>query len=236
MKKLLVIFMVICIIFSFVSCAVNPKNTEQSDANLGNTTNENLASQSPPPALNFSSVNDLVELKSMLEKSEEEVKKFLKEKNYIDTLYTKKEIEMFFEEIGNLQILHLTEASGYNLVDIQYVEDYGTIDTVYLNDDGFIRLYRYLPDSRLLSGSDKTEPISRPIAKEKLTVLNQTLDFQIMNDDERGYRVCSTLKAFDSYVLLYLTDNAKKGFDLNAIEQNIVETTLNELIEEYQAK
>jgi len=236
MKKLLICLLVVCFIATnFAACT---KQGGASDINNENGTSEN-AHTSPPQVIVFESVEELIEHKNLLNKSEAEKREYYLSKgafNNESELTSNEEIKAFFDKIGNLPILHLNEASGYNLAHIQYTEDYGTIDTVYTNDNGFIRFYRYLPDSKLLNNTDKTEPISRPIAKEKLTVLNQTLDFQIMNDDEDCYRLFGRLNAFDSYILLDLIDNTRSGFDLNAIEQNIVETTLNELMQQKQEK
>ena len=232
MKKLLICLLLVCFIATnFAACI---KQGSVGDINTEIDTSENTHT-SPPRVIVFESVEELIEHKNLLNKSEEEKRKYYLSKgtfNNMSELTSDEEIKAFFDKIGNLPILHLNEASGYNLGYIQYTKDYGTIETVYKNENGFIRFYRYLPESKLLNNTDEKETISRPIAKEKLTVLNQTLDFQIMNDDEDCYRLFGRLNAFDSYVLLYLTDNAKKGFDLAAIEQNIVETTLNELMQQ----
>lgn len=234
MKKLFVYFLLVCIIaMNVVACTKAPyENAGQSNPISGTVDNTHI---DVPRVLRFESLEEVPELKEMLEKSDEEVTEYLSEKSFnMNGLNSKEDIEAFFEKIGDLKILHLKENSGYDLSFIHYNVDSETVDISYKNKNGYVKFTRYLPNSKSLSDSaenDKQES-TLALAEEKLTILNEPIQLRVWNDTENFYRLRSVFDMFGSRVIFVLSDKTKSGFDLAAIEQNIIETTLNELIEQ----
>ena len=236
MKKLLICLLLVCLISTnFAACT---KQGSAGDINTENGASENTHT-SPPMVLRFDSVGEVIELKGMLNKSEEDLTEYLSNKSFnMNGLNSKEDIEDFFEKIGDLKILHLKENSGYALSFIHYNIDSETVDISYENKNGYVKFTRYLPDSKSLSDSaenDKQES-TLALAEEKLTILKEPIQLRVWNDTEKFYRLRSVFEMFGSRVIFVLCDKTKSGFDLNAIEQNIVETTLNELMQQKQEK
>ena len=236
MKKLLAFILLVCMILSLTACS--PANDKQDEITDNNTT-ENVSSM-PSRLVTFESIEELIELKEALEKDGEKLEKYFKEGFYLTDFRTKKEIEYFFEKIGIIPILHLEKASGYSLYFISYDIDFKIITTTYTNDDGYVKFEHYLPDSKASkpNADEFWENSPLPLAKEKITVLNKPVGFRIFEASKNPaiYRILGVFEFSDLPVRLILSNNEKKDFNLEAIEANIVETTINKLMEQNQEK
>ncbi|MBR3961248.1 MAG: hypothetical protein IKK13_03440 [Clostridia bacterium] len=236
MKKLLAYILLVCMILSLAACS---PATDKQDEIIDNNTTENFNSGAPRE-VTFESIEELIELKGALTKSGEESKKHLDEVLYLTDFHSKQEIEDFFERIGNLPILHLEKASGYSLYFISYDIDFKIITTTYTNDDGYVKFEHYLPDSKALKNYTVAlwESSPEPWVKEKITVFNKPVGFRIFEASKNPaiYRIVGFFDFSDLKVRLTLSNNEKKDFNLEAIEANIVETTINKLIEQNQIK
>ncbi len=243
MKKLLICLLLVCFIATnFAACAASNRTEEKKgNSNIINSETENseLHYNTTPNIVSFDSLEELIEHKNLLDKSEEEVEQYLSKSTFNIALDSKDSLEAFFDKIGNLPILHIKELSGYKLTYIEYNISHGTVATVYANDNGYIRFDRYLPESKYLKNvleTDNGNNSASAIAKEKITILNKPVVLRVMDSTTSFYRVFGIFSVFDAKVRLLLADSVQKGFNMEAIEQNIVETTLNELMQQKQVK
>lgn len=236
MKKLLAYILLVCMILSLAACS---PATDKQDEITDNNTAGNFNSGAPRK-VTFESIEELIELKEALEKDGEKLEKYFKEGFYLTDFHSKQEIEDFFERIGNLPILHLEKASGYDLHHIAYSIDNSIVSTTYTNDDGYVKFEHYLPDSKSLKNYSvaRWESSPEPWVKEKITVFNKPVGFRIFEASKNPaiYRIVGFFDFSDLAVRLILSNNEKKDFNLEAIEANIVETTINKLIEQNQIK
>lgn len=233
MKKLLICLLLICLIVTnFAACT---KQGGTGDINTEIDTSENVH-YAPSRALTFYPVEELTELKCMLEKSEEEAKKFLQEKEYDDNgLNSKKDIEAFFEKIGNLKTLHIKEESGCKLASIIYFVDYGYLMSIYEAGAGKVRVISYIEDELSANSTKENATVEKDvIVKGKLSISNKTVNITSSKNATGAYKMGGTLGTANSLVRISFTN--EEILSQKSLEQNIVETTLNELMQQKQEK
>ncbi len=148
---------------------------------------------------------------------------------------SKKDIENFFEKIGNLKILHLVADSGYNLKSILYYIDYGCLDSIYATDSENIRVTSYLKDRLTANSTQENTAAEEDVTvKGKLTISNKSVNITGSKNAKSAYKMGGTLGTTNSLVRISFT--SEEILSQKSLEQNIVETTLNELMQQQQVK
>ena len=232
MKKLLICLLLVCLIATnFAACT---KQGSASDFNTENGTSENTHTD-PPRMLDFSSLEEIIELKGVLEKNDEEVTEYLAEESFdMKGINSKKDIESFFEKTGNLRTLHIKEASGYKLQCMIYYIDKGCLLAVYANGEKRIRVLSYIKNELSTNSAQKeTESEATLAIKGRLTISNKTIDIRAFKNNSGVYKSGGKIDTTNSLTRI---DFSEQILEYQTMEQNIVETTLNELMQQKQVK
>lgn len=234
MKKLFVFLLLFCLIATSLAGCDNTKPLENNQVDDNDVTCGGLGL---PISIAFRSIDDIINLKNLMDKSDEEILEYRKEFSWeLYPIYSGEDIKEFFSKMGDVPFLYLKEDSGYKLSLIEYRINYGMLYSVFVSDDGHVRFEHYLPDSKASkpNADEFWENSPLPLAKEKITVLNKPVGFRIFEASKNPaiYRILGVFEFSDLPVRLILSNNEKKDFNLEAIEANIVETTINKLMEE----
>ncbi len=235
MKRLFLIILGLSICLFLASCSAGETNNKsEENLNADKTTDDisydnNINSSSPPYVLSFKSFDQVAELKNVLNKDEEQVINFLERNNYhMNGLNSKRDISEMFDTIGNLNMLHIDQSSGYRLANISYYISYNYVLTTYKKENDIIRLVCYIDDSDKTVTSNKVT-ISDSEIVCSVNLGKEKIDLQSMGDEKSVYALKGNIYTPNSKVLILLSENDETEIK-NVFEKNAISTTLNELI------
>ena len=179
----------------------------------------------PPRILYFRSLENVRELKSMLDKDDATVKEYLRNtRYYMNGLRSKEDVIQMFEYIGNLNMLHLDPSSGYKLVWLDYCVDYNYIDYCYASETDQVRLICYIDPSEDFGSVDDADIIFT------LTFADVSFKFVTIQDEQYRFKVKARIKTENSGILIEFTEDDGSVIE-NSLKGKLIFATLNELIE-----
>ena len=225
--KRLFLLLLLCLTLCFSSCARIDNEVERMDTS--SIVENNSSYLQPPPmpyTLRFNSFEEVAELKNIVNQNEIDVKKYLNDKNFaMNGVCSTEDVKKLFETIGNVNMLHLTEASAYKLVNVIYYVDYGYIMTTYTKDSATIRLLCYL------NIVNNEEPSSELLV-DTLSVSNKTMNVYKVTDEESPYTLKGHLLTNNSLVRMLIIESEEEHNLLENIKDHIILAALSSLISE----
>ena len=129
MNKLLSVVLLLCLLISCVSCAGTPgedttpaATTPAKTTPASTTPAPNQSMGMPPQELRFYSLEELRELKAMMERNDDADREALRNNaNYFwNGLTGIADIEKLFDKFGNFHFYYLDPSSGYTFAEISY--------------------------------------------------------------------------------------------------------------------
>lgn len=229
MKKTTCLFICMCVMaFCFTACAGGQAENESplTSRNSGVDTN---TPHDPPRVLTFKSFEEIAELNKTTEQEENVVIEYLESHTFnMNGLSSKADVVALFDQIGDLEVLHLKEASAYRVVDISYYVDYGYVMFTYRNIDNLVRFICYIGERETADQSSE-----RVIATEieKLTIENVAVSLYEVDTANGLFDLTGELNTSNSRITILLSSDESNGVR-KALEQNLVQITLQELIEQ----
>ena len=159
MNKLLSVVLLLCLLISCVSCAGTPgedttpaATTPAKTTPASTTPAPNQSMGMPPQELRFYSLEELRELKAMMERNDDADREALRNNaNYFwNGLTGIADIEKLFDKFGNFHFYYLDPSSGYTFAEISYrpqpngthhVAESDLLVIEFRNETGYVSLY-----------------------------------------------------------------------------------------------
>lgn len=244
MKKMFLLILATCISFVFVACtsalvedgdtigsnigAMGHDAIESDDAGGDSFLDEN--SHEPPSVLYFDSLEEIAELKAMIDEDDEnKIYKYLTEKNfYMNGLSSQEDIVKIFAQIGDLTILHLDDASGYKLTGIAYYVDFGYVMSTYRTSDDMVRFYCYIKNESDATNSVESSTNGSTVTN-RLTVANEEIALHKVTATNSPFSLQGSVDTSNSHIDIRLTNEDQDT--INDVNEHILLSTLNELIQ-----
>lgn len=244
MKKIFLLILATCISFASVACTSDfTEDDETFGSNIdfseqtvtesyaaGEDSSLNGDSHEPPYALYFDSLEEIAELKDMLdEEDENKIYKYLTEKNfYMNGLSSQEDIAKIFAQIGDLTILHLDAASGYKLTGIAYYVDYGYVMSTYRTSDDMVRFYCYIKNESDATNSVESSTSGSTVTN-RLTVADEEIALHKVTATNSPFSLQGSVDTSNSHIDIRLTNEDQDT--INDVNEHILLSTLNELIQ-----
>ncbi len=230
MKNKLFIIILFCILLCFAGCSADHPGGDVSDMVSGDQTSmsdsQTCGPHGVPEVLTFDSFEQIAELNSIATQGEETVAEYLDRKGFsMNSLSTKSDVVELFERIGDLNMLHLDRASGYELAGISYYVTYDYIMSTYTRGDDMVRFICYIGSGDELTSADIGNTESDFVGT--LSIGATSVGLRSVGETETPYALIGNLETTNSRITILLTDDEA---DIGAIGTNMVLSTLTDLI------
>lgn len=228
MKKLCALLVVLCVLIGCVGCAVNEPGTDKNELSNNSFTDSTSPKDSHdvPFILYFDSFEHISELKSMLEEDESTVDEYLRDNQYyMNGLKSKNDINGLFDDIGDLNMLHLDSASGYSLAGITYYVSYGYIMSTYKNDNDIVRFICYINNGNLEDNISEPAELKTAVIGN-MSIGNKTLGLHSVDDEKSQFALASSIETENSQITLLFTEDNDDVIQA-VIGDNVVEAPLS---------
>ena len=177
----------------------------------------------PPPTLRFRSLDELRELKSMLEKDDATVKEYLRSKNYYaNDLESKEDIHQFFETYGNLNMLLLDSSFHYDLY-IVVVPCMDYVEVIYSEGGSWVIRLTHLAKDYNTDGSGTIA--------FTIEIGDEAIDFYCLPTDPSHFTAKFIFGDYVMLIQIHEPDIADADLVKSTFDGKFIITTLNELIE-----
>ena len=180
-----------------------------------------------PEVLVFDSFEQIAELNSIATQDEETVAEYLDQKGFsMNSLSTKSDVVELFERIGDLNMLHLDRASGYELADISYYITYDYIMSTYKSGDDIVRFICYVGSGDELTSSDVGNNESDFAGT--LIIGATSVGLRDVAETKTPYALSGRVNTTNSRITILLSENDEAKID--SIGANIILSNLMDLI------
>ena len=237
MKNKLFIIVLLCILLCCAGCSADHPNGEVSDLHVDGVLSGDQAPMSGsqtdgehrdvPEILFFDSFEQIAELNSMATQDEETVAEYLDQKGFsMNSLSTKSDVLELFERIGDLNMLHLDRASGYELAGISYYVTYSYIMSTYKSGDDIVRFRCYVGAGDELTSSDIGNMESNFVGT--LNIGATSVGLCSVGETKNRYAFIGNLETTNSRITILLSENDEAKIE--SIGTNIVMSKLMDFI------
>ena len=230
MKRMLVLLL-ICLTVSFSACSSFNNNrttsNELSATSMNESATPDIDKSEPPYTLRFNSFEEIAALKNIVNQNEEVVKNYLADKEYDmnGNIVSTEDIKALFDRIGDINMLHITKDSGYELVEVIYYIDYGYILTTYRQEKSLIRFYCYLE-------SDNYEETSSDSLVDTLLISEKTMNIYKVKDELSSNILKGRIRTNNSVINMCIIESEDEDYLLEEVKSNIILAPLSNLVKE----
>lgn len=231
-KKLFVGIIVSCIFLCCIGCSADTSKDKKDQTAVNNQNNDGFGDETSdvPYVLAFDSFEQIAALKNMLEEDENTVADYLNSNNYsMNGLTSKRDIGELFNDIGDLNMLHLDPASGYDLGGISYYVSYNYIMSTYKNGSDMVRFICYIGNSNETTAWNSADVHETEIVSN-FSIGNKTIGLHNVDDENSPFALAGSIETTNSQIAMFFTDDNEETIR-NRIGENIVSSTLLDLIE-----
>lgn len=232
MKNKFFIMILFCILLCCAGCSADHPDGDVSDLHVDGMLNDYQASTScgphgVPEILSFASFEQIAELNSIVAQDEETVAEYLDQKGFsMNSLSTKSDVIELFERIGDLNMLHLDRASGYELAGISYYVTYDYIMSTYKSGEDIVRFICYVGAGEELTSSDIGNMESDLVGTFSIGATSVGL-YNVVETNS-PYALSGRVKTANSRITILLSANDEAKIDL--IGANIILSNLMNFI------
>ena len=199
-----------------------------SDDQTSMSDSQTCGSHGVPETLRFDSFEQIAELNGIAAQDEETVAEYLDQKGFsMNSLSTKSDVVELFERIGDLNMLHLDRASGYELVEILYYVTYDYIMSTYTCGDDMVRFICYIGAGDEPASSDIGNTESNFVGT--LSIGATSVRLRSVEETKTPYALIGNLETTNSRITILLSENDETKIE-NSISTNMVLSTLMDLI------
>lgn len=235
MKKLFAGSIVLCTLLCCIGCSTdNTRDTTgQINDSIRTTVDSGNEISGVPFILTFDSFGQIAELKNMLEEDENTVADYLESKDRscyysMNGILSKHDIVELFNDIGDLSMLHLDPASGYDLVNITYYLDYNYVMSTYEKGSEIVRFTCYISNSDETTTSNSGSIFKTDIVGN-FSIGNKEIDLHKVEDVNSRFALASSIETTNSLITILFSDDNEETIR-NIIGENMVSSTLLDLI------
>lgn len=220
MKRLLVYILILCFVAScFAACSADKIEVgEQSDL-----------PHEVPYVLTFDSFDKIAELREIVNKGNDEIENYLDINGFsMNGLTCREDINNLFDQIGNLNMLHIDDASMYNLVEISYYASYGYVMSTYSNDSDTVRFICYINGGKVSADTNNVDTNSA--VTERLTIFGNVVSLFEIEDTDSPFELSGRFETPNSNITILLSNQEDMSVAVEDIGTNVVSSTLFDLI------
>ena len=214
------------------------QNTENQQSSISennvNTDDDNAETRNDLPyeapyVLTFASFDEIAELREIVNKNKEEIESYLDSNGFsMNGVTSKEDVNNLFDQIGDLNMLHLDDASGYKLVGISYYVSYGYIMSTYSNGNDTVRFICYIDDGEI--STDNNNMNTNSATAEKLTISGNVVSLYKIEDKDSPFELSGRFKTSNSNITILFSNQVEMNVVVEDIGANVVVSTFRDLI------
>ena len=209
--------------------SISENNVNMDDDIDDNAETRNDLPHEAPYVLTFASFDKIAELREIVNKNNEEIESYLDSNGFsMNGVTSKEDVNNLFDQIGDLNMLHLDDASGYKLVGISYYVSYDYIMSTYSNGNDTVRFICYIDDGEILT--DNNNMNTNSATEEKLTISGNVVSLYKIEDKDSPFELSGGFKTSNSNITILFSNQEEMNAAVEDIGANVVVSTLLDLI------
>ncbi|MDE7300170.1 MAG: hypothetical protein K2N94_15340 [Lachnospiraceae bacterium] len=227
---------------------ISENNVNTDDGIDDNAEKRNDLPHDVPYILAFDSFDKIAELREIVNKNNQEIESYLKSNGFnMNGLRSKEDVNNLFNQIGNLNILYLDDASGYNLAGILYYVSYGYIMFTYSNGNDIVRFICYIDDGEISTDNNNMNMNSCYIddgeistnnnnmntnsaTAEELMISGNVVSLYKVEDTDSPFKLSGRFETSNSNITILFSNQEETNVVVENIRENVVVSTLLDLI------
>ena len=209
--------------------SISENNVNTDDGIDDNAEKRNDLPHDVPYILAFDSFDKIAELREIVNKNNQEIESYLKSNGFnMNGLRSKEDVNNLFNQIGNLNILYLDDASGYNLAGILYYVSYGYIMFTYSNGNDIVRFICYIDDGEISTNNNNMNTNSA--TAEELMISGNVVSLYKVEDTDSPFKLSGRFEISNSNITILFSGQEETNVVVENIRENVVVSTLLDLI------
>lgn len=236
MKKVFILILCLCLMLCCTACVFNMETgtTKTPSDPTTEPTNDTIFIDNMPYILRFDSFDELVELWELQDADEETVQAYLwdfESRNFlVNGLESKEDIVEMFDEIGGWKIPYIAQESGFQLKELSYSPNRGTMDIEYYTSFELKR-----NEFLLFSYSPNYDYTPKGEAVGNITIAGETVSLHDEPTFNNKYQLLGKVGTTPRMTMYYSINYKTMDEIQHDVAQHITVMTLAELIQQHHS-